>query len=257
MYNAYVYVCIYIYIYIYIRIYIYIQVHWSELLGFLITGITIFVVAVPEGLPLAVTIALAFSVKKMLKDQNLVRHLSACETMGGGKNSQYVCVCIYVYRCMYEYRYMYICVCVREYVYMNGQNLVRHVSACETRSEDRNSQKIAWCIYRCMCIYIYLCVQVGIYIYRYVIYMFMCKCYIYIYVFIYIYIFMYIYIHTYTYIYIHIHIHIHICIYIYICTYIYTYVSYRLATQKLSDDADRAQGFFTKNAQIDAHISEP
>jgi len=58
-------------------------VHWSELLGFLITGITIFVVAVPEGLPLAVTIALAFSVKKMLKDQNLVRHLSACETMGG------------------------------------------------------------------------------------------------------------------------------------------------------------------------------
>jgi len=58
-------------------------VHWSEVLGFVITGITIFVVAVPEGLPLAVTIALAFSVKKMLKDQNLVRHLSACETMGG------------------------------------------------------------------------------------------------------------------------------------------------------------------------------
>eukprot|EP00291_Cryptomonas_curvata_P024180 CAMPEP_0172171232 /NCGR_PEP_ID=MMETSP1050-20130122/11774_1 /TAXON_ID=233186 /ORGANISM="Cryptomonas curvata, Strain CCAP979/52" /LENGTH=1025 /DNA_ID=CAMNT_0012842633 /DNA_START=72 /DNA_END=3146 /DNA_ORIENTATION=- len=59
------------------------KVHWTELLGFVITGITIFVVAVPEGLPLAVTIALAFSVKKMLKDNNLVRHLSACETMGG------------------------------------------------------------------------------------------------------------------------------------------------------------------------------
>jgi len=58
------------------------HVHWSELLSFLISGVTIFVVAVPEGLPLAVTIALAFSVKKMLKDQNLVRHLSACETMG-------------------------------------------------------------------------------------------------------------------------------------------------------------------------------
>eukprot|EP00960_Hanusia_phi_P000098 2818-Hanusia_phi.AAC.5 len=58
-------------------------VHWSELLSFLISGVTIFVVAVPEGLPLAVTIALAFSVKKMLKDQNLVRHLTACETMGG------------------------------------------------------------------------------------------------------------------------------------------------------------------------------
>jgi magnesium-transporting ATPase (P-type) len=59
------------------------SVHWSEILGFLISGVTIFVVAVPEGLPLAVTIALAFSVSKMLKDNNLVRHLSACETMGG------------------------------------------------------------------------------------------------------------------------------------------------------------------------------
>ena len=39
--------------------------------------------AVPEGLPLAVTIALAYSMKKMLIDQNFVRHLSACETMGG------------------------------------------------------------------------------------------------------------------------------------------------------------------------------
>ena len=36
----------------------------------------------PEGLPLAVTIALAFSVKRMLADNNLVRHLSAAETMG-------------------------------------------------------------------------------------------------------------------------------------------------------------------------------
>ena len=40
------------------------------------------VVAVPEGLPLAVTIALAYSVKRMLKDNNLVRRLSAAETMG-------------------------------------------------------------------------------------------------------------------------------------------------------------------------------
>ena len=53
-----------------------------ELLHFVIIGITVLVVAVPEGLPLAVTIALAFSVKKMLKDNNLVRHLHACETMG-------------------------------------------------------------------------------------------------------------------------------------------------------------------------------
>ena len=55
---------------------------FSELLHFFIIGITVLVVAVPEGLPLAVTIALAFSVKKMLKDNNLVRYLHACETMG-------------------------------------------------------------------------------------------------------------------------------------------------------------------------------
>eukprot|EP01061_Rhynchopus_euleeides_P037765 TRINITY_DN647_c0_g2_i1.p1 TRINITY_DN647_c0_g2~~TRINITY_DN647_c0_g2_i1.p1 ORF type:complete len:1024 (+),score=459.41 TRINITY_DN647_c0_g2_i1:166-3237(+) len=46
-------------------------------------GITIIVVAVPEGLPLSVTIALAYSMKKMMEDHNLVRHLAACETMGG------------------------------------------------------------------------------------------------------------------------------------------------------------------------------
>uniref|UniRef100_A0A8C2AL64 Calcium-transporting ATPase n=1 Tax=Cyprinus carpio TaxID=7962 RepID=A0A8C2AL64_CYPCA len=49
---------------------------------FLIIGVTVLVVAVPEGLPLAVTISLAYSVKKMMKDNNLVRHLDACETMG-------------------------------------------------------------------------------------------------------------------------------------------------------------------------------
>nr|CCA14985.1 plasma membrane calcium ATPase putative [Albugo laibachii Nc14] len=54
----------------------------SDYLNFFITAITVLVVAIPEGLPLAVTIALAFSVKKMLADNNLVRHLDACETMG-------------------------------------------------------------------------------------------------------------------------------------------------------------------------------
>uniref|UniRef100_A0A3B4VFN8 Calcium-transporting ATPase n=1 Tax=Seriola dumerili TaxID=41447 RepID=A0A3B4VFN8_SERDU len=49
---------------------------------FFIIGVTVLVVAVPEGLPLAVTISLAYSVKKMMKDNNLVRHLDACETMG-------------------------------------------------------------------------------------------------------------------------------------------------------------------------------
>lgn len=49
---------------------------------FFIIGVTVLVVAVPEGLPLAVTISLAYSVKKMMHDNNLVRHLDACETMG-------------------------------------------------------------------------------------------------------------------------------------------------------------------------------
>ena len=50
--------------------------------GFLIAAITIVVVAVPEGLPMAVTLALAFATNRMLKDNNLVRVLSSCETMG-------------------------------------------------------------------------------------------------------------------------------------------------------------------------------
>ena len=49
---------------------------------FVIIGVTVLVIAVPEGLPLAITLALAFSVRHMLHDHNLVRHLDACETMG-------------------------------------------------------------------------------------------------------------------------------------------------------------------------------
>ncbi|KAI3930346.1 hypothetical protein MKW92_019166 [Papaver armeniacum] len=45
-------------------------------------AVTIVVVAVPEGLPLAVTLTLAYSMKKMMVDKALVRRLSACETMG-------------------------------------------------------------------------------------------------------------------------------------------------------------------------------
>ncbi|KAI9655301.1 MAG: hypothetical protein M1821_005448 [Bathelium mastoideum] len=54
----------------------------QEFLQILIVAITIVVVAVPEGLPLAVTLALAFATKRMLKDNNLVRQLRSCETMG-------------------------------------------------------------------------------------------------------------------------------------------------------------------------------
>lgn len=51
-------------------------------LNVFIVAVTIVVVAVPEGLPLAVTLALAFATTRMLKDNNLVRVLRACETMG-------------------------------------------------------------------------------------------------------------------------------------------------------------------------------
>lgn len=52
------------------------------IVDYLIVSITVLAVAVPEGLPLAVTLALAFSSSKMMKDMNLVKHLDACETMG-------------------------------------------------------------------------------------------------------------------------------------------------------------------------------
>ncbi|KAK1326296.1 putative calcium-transporting ATPase 13, plasma membrane-type [Acorus calamus] len=45
-------------------------------------AVTIIVVAIPEGLPLAVTLTLAYSMKRMMADQAMVRKLSACETMG-------------------------------------------------------------------------------------------------------------------------------------------------------------------------------
>jgi Ca2+-transporting ATPase len=54
----------------------------QNFLNILIVAITVIVVAVPEGLPLAVTLALAFATTRMLKDNNLVRLLRSCETMG-------------------------------------------------------------------------------------------------------------------------------------------------------------------------------
>ncbi|KAH8598832.1 putative calcium-transporting ATPase 2 [Bisporella sp. PMI_857] len=54
----------------------------QNFLSIFIVTVTIIVVAVPEGLPLAVTLALAFATTRMLKDNNLVRHLKACEVMG-------------------------------------------------------------------------------------------------------------------------------------------------------------------------------
>jgi len=57
--------------------------HVNDVLQYLLISITVLVVAIPEGLPLAVTLSLAFSVSQMMKDNNLVRKLQACETMGG------------------------------------------------------------------------------------------------------------------------------------------------------------------------------
>ena len=56
---------------------------WGDaVVQFLLTTIAIVVVAVPEGLPLAVTLALAYSMKQLTREQNFVRHLDATETMG-------------------------------------------------------------------------------------------------------------------------------------------------------------------------------
>jgi len=68
--------------------------NWSDNIGdylkewfdYILVAVTIVVVAVPEGLPLAVMIALAYSVRKMLKDKNFVKRLSSCEIMGGANN---------------------------------------------------------------------------------------------------------------------------------------------------------------------------
>jgi P-type Ca2+ transporter type 2C len=54
----------------------------NDMLQYAVVGVTIVVVAVPEGLPLAVTVSLAFSSQAMVKDKILVRKLQACETMG-------------------------------------------------------------------------------------------------------------------------------------------------------------------------------
>ena len=59
---------------------------WLKFLEYLLDSVmiavTLIVVAVPEGLPMSVTISLALSMRKMLKEKNLVRKLHACETMG-------------------------------------------------------------------------------------------------------------------------------------------------------------------------------
>lgn len=51
-------------------------------LGYFMMAVTLIVMAVPEGLPMAITLSLALNMRRMLKSNNLVRKLHACETMG-------------------------------------------------------------------------------------------------------------------------------------------------------------------------------
>ena len=60
----------------------------NKFLRILILCVSIIAVAIPEGLPLAVTLSLAFSIKKLMDKNNLVRKMHACETMGG---ANYIC----------------------------------------------------------------------------------------------------------------------------------------------------------------------
>jgi len=54
----------------------------GRILQYFMVAVTLIVVAVPEGLPMSVTLSLALSMRKMLKSNNLVRKMHACETIG-------------------------------------------------------------------------------------------------------------------------------------------------------------------------------
>ena len=54
----------------------------GKILGYFMVAVTLIVVTVPEGLPMSVTLSLALSMRRMLKTNNLVRKMHACETMG-------------------------------------------------------------------------------------------------------------------------------------------------------------------------------
>jgi Ca2+-transporting ATPase len=60
----------------------------QDIIQYLIISVTVVVVAIPEGLPLAVTLTLAYSMKAMHYDKILVRKLASCETMG---SARYIC----------------------------------------------------------------------------------------------------------------------------------------------------------------------
>lgn len=80
----------------------------NAIVGIVAAAVTIVVVAIPEGLPLAVTLTLAYSMKKMMRDNAMVRKISACETMGSattictdktGNNTAAMHIIAFGYKC--------------------------------------------------------------------------------------------------------------------------------------------------------------
>lgn len=60
----------------------------SNMMEAVIIAVSVIVCAIPEGLPLAVSVSLAYSVRKMMDDNNLVKKIQSCETMGNAD-----CIC--------------------------------------------------------------------------------------------------------------------------------------------------------------------
>jgi Ca2+-transporting ATPase len=101
-----------------------------------VIGITVVVVAVPEGLPLAVTISLAFSMFKMIQDKCFVRHLDASETMG-----EATCICTDKTGTLTENRMTVVKVLVGEKVYYgegSGESTAKAFSLNTFESKARD-----------------------------------------------------------------------------------------------------------------------
>ncbi|KAJ3038190.1 Calcium-transporting ATPase 10, plasma membrane-type [Rhizophlyctis rosea] len=102
-----------------------------------VIGITVVVVAVPEGLPLAVTISLAFSMFKMIQDKCFVRHLDASETMG-----EATCICTDKTGTLTENRMTVVKALVGDQVYYGEGSGEEHSVAFSTTTFDERLRDI-------------------------------------------------------------------------------------------------------------------
>jgi len=98
-------------------------VHFMQIV---IVAVSIVVVAVPEGLPLAVTLALAYATVRMIKDNNLVRVLKACETMGNATT-----ICSDKTGTLTENKMVVVAGCLGR-----GDHFARHTSADDENLQD-------------------------------------------------------------------------------------------------------------------------